>query len=465
MGRVISIARLGLAVLVGAALVGQLRAQEGQLSLAAFKQRASKLATVVGTVVHGPEGSGGKAEPDAAPLSIRPPSTEAPLEGDRFGTYLPEMRKFVVDLRRPASVDDALFAMTYSKLVQGFGEPATPWFARGIAHALVASAGGLALSKIEGRTEEVTPEEILEGSGRPAVTLAPGEARLARCLMGELKIGIAEAWKVNVDEQPSLTEDLIAAWNRSLGISRISPILAYPRSVGAGKYVVLGDALLDAGLKAQASELRRIVGLGAHGVEIPMEVELNGSTGGRARRLIETALLARTSGLSVVLAPRFTPPLAPAMTAGPEAVEAYGQRRAEAVETLSWLAEFAKADGLVLFNDAELGDPENVEVSPEVQAARRSLRRQSLVGSRPFVGDRLAFASTESRLQSARSEGSSHGFSGALAVINLKVGLVDELPSLGFARVGTWDLTEDTEGLRGRSDEALRKIFQPPKGQ
>ena len=434
--------------------------------MVAVQKRASKLAKVAASVAG--------VDPRDQTLVIRSISGvgEMPQDADqgRLGWYAPKTHELIIQVELKASVDDGLLAMVETELRRGLGEPAAPWFARGVAFALIGSAGGVKLADIESRTEEVTPREVIDGASRPGTTLAPAEARFARCLMVELGAGVADAWKVVVPGDPELDARLDVAWARSLETSGISPLLEYPRSVRKGTYVVLDGPVMGLAPEALGEELTRIAALGASGVELPVVVRMPKDATPQARSVIEggvaplvdAALVARGLGLSVVLAPRFTPHLSADLGPDPAAVEAYGQRRARAVESLSWMAEFAQADGIVLFDGTELCQPTESKLAPGLRTARRSLRRRSLVGSRPFAGDRLAFAETDAGLQGAREEDFSAEFRGALAVINLKVGLQNEVAPIGLRRVGPWSLAgqADSANLRGLSDEALGERFR-----
>ncbi len=400
---------------------------------------------------------------------------------DRLGWYAPKGHELVIQLDVPASVDHGLLAMVEAELQRGLGAPAAPWFSRGVASALLGSAGGLKLTQIESRTQEVTPSDVFDGLGRPSMTLAPAEARLARCLMVELGASVADAWGQVQPGASAPDERIEAAWQNSLEISGISPQLVYPRSVRSGKYVALGAPLVGLGTKELEVELRRISSLGACGIEIPVAMNLptdatdaqgrqGASIMGGAAPLVSTALFARGLGLSVVLNLRFTTAPSAAEWEDPEAVKAYGLRRGIAVEALSWIAEFAQVDGIVLFGRADLCAPAEVDITPELRAARRSMRRESLVSSRPFAGDRLAFVRDEEEAlwNSAQGEDFSAEFHGALAVINLKVGLGGEIPRLGYERAGLWSLPgayESAGNLRDLADEALKARLAPDSGQ
>ena len=451
-------------------LVSPTVARRGALAapdlLPAVKKRASKLAKVAASVAG--------VEPRESTLGIRvvTGAEELPVGADprHLGWYAAEEHELVVQIDVKASVDQALFALVEAELRRGLGEPGAPWFARGVAYALIGSAGGLKLTEIEARTEEVTPLEVFNGAGRPAMTLAPAEARLARCLMVELGVGISDAWKVEAPGAAATAARLDAAWANSLEVSGISPLLEYPRSIQSGTYVAFGTQVAALAPEAWRSELTRIASLGARGVELPVVVNLPGAGAvgageeppismieGGAGPIVRAALFAREHGLSVVLAPRFMPLLTPEEQSSPAAVEAHGQRRQIAVEALSWLAEFALADGLVLFEGEELLQPAESDLGADLRAARTLLRRRSLVSSRPFAGDRLAWAPSDAGLMSARSEDFSADFRGALAVINLKVGLQGDDSRLGLTRVGPWR-AEDATGDGGESPGSLRSL-------
>ena len=439
-------------LLLGFAVIAAAEAE----TLDDVKARAEKLARVAATIAG--------VEPRDQFLVVRtvPEAMPRPkgIDSDQLGWYMADGHELAIRPDIPASIDDALMGLVQTELRRGLGEPAAPWFSRGVAYALLGSARGLDLTQVESRTEAVTPAEVVDGLGRPRTTLAPAEARLARCIIVELGGSLPEAWGRAPVKMGALEDRFIAAWDQSLQASGVSPQLAYPRSVRRGKYVALDASLSGSGTKpfenGLKKELRRVAELGVSGVEIPVEVRLPTESGGPLGRegasvvggsapLIRTALFARELGLSVVLAPRFKPALEAAERVDPSALEAYGLRRASAVETLSWVAEFALVDGLVLFDKDELCVSMGEGLEPDLRAARRAMRRRSLVGSRPFAGDRLAFAADEADLIAAQTEDFSSVFRGPLAVINLKVGVRNEIPGLGFQRVGSSDLPDVTE--------------------
>lgn len=412
--------------------------------------RADRLLKVVASI------TGETAAPEPVKVRVRPLRSAFPPAGPRLGWFDPDARELNVLGGVDASIDEALFSMVQAELRQALGVPASSWFERGIIHGLLGSCDGFGLNEIESRTEAVTPRSVLGPSWRRArISMAPAETRLARSLLVATEQGVRAAWQIPVTVESDLLSELEDAWDKSFERSPIEPRLGYPRSVEEGVYVSMELASLPH-LEFQ-KELERIQRLGFAGIRLGVSVPVDASS--RASdpvtmegdsALLVAARLAASMGLSVVLAPRFL-----------EAPSDDPVIRARAVEGLSWLAEQGRVDGVVLFEPGELRLPESRELDAAERASRRDFRRRVLTCTRPFVGDRLAFAETEEALSSAQSEDFRKELRGALAVVRLKVGLGSELESPRLRFAGSWGpdpADPSSDGLRDLSDERLQEI-------
>lgn len=413
----------------------------------------------------------GEIEPPASPVTVRFVDSIESRARDgavqRLGWYDGAANQLVVlvanapkepqdelQLERivEASVDDALFAYAEAQLLRALGPPASPWFARGTACILTGRCGGFSLTEIESRTGDVTPAEVLRAvHPRTRLTAAPAETRLARSLLVELENDVSAAWSLRVEDDPELIKRLEASWTKSFERSPIEPRLAVPRSLNQGAIVEVETSAELFGTAALDADLERIAGLGFAGVQFDIHVPVPAPLSPAERRelalelsgwghavtlegdgaVVVTALKARALGLSVVLAPHFVTSASGSLGrkqihGSAERIQTYGDRRALAMEGVAWLAEQASADALILFDPEDLprADPNAWPPHPpELVAAYDSTRRQSLVYSRPFAGDRLAFIRSRGGLKRALEADMTAGFGGPLAVVRLKLGL------------------------------------------
>jgi hypothetical protein len=406
--------------------------------------RAARLRGVVASVakVQRAEGAG------QAPVRVRADGDGAPADGppSRLGWFDAQSRQLVVEPGFPASVDDALFGMVNAELRAALGEPAEPWFARGLTYVLTGSCAGFTLAEIESRTQPVSLDEVLEESpARSRIALAPAEARMARSLLVASGLDVVGAWKQAVRGNAELKASLRSSWEASLGRSTVDAALAYPRSVRGGVYVKV-EALTAPALER---DFARLASLGFAGVEFSFTVNLEQAVQEVATKHVAASRLASEAGLSVIWSPRWELEEDP--------LETLAVRRAHAVEGLSWIAEQGRVDGVVLFDSSDLRQPEGRVLAPESRITRR-LRRLSLESSRPFAGDRLAFANDAPTAASARDEDFSAEFVGALAVIQLKVGILDRMDRPAVRRAGAWGAAAVPPGLSSLSDDELRAI-------
>ncbi len=472
--------------IVAAPLCGLLAAGSGALSSApeaprapgavlqveartSLEKRVERLGRVLASLT--------KAEP-GAPVSISvqrwPESPSGILldEPGRLGSFDPASRTLIVQDQVAGSADDALFAYVEFELNAALGTPGADWLARGIAYGIVGSCGGFTLTEIESRSRLVEPPEILGGAiGRTRLAAAPSETRLARCLLTECGGDLATAWSMGTDGSEDLHARLRTRWEASLERLPADARLAYPRSLAEGAYIewVVPEGPRDG--EALAAALQRIASAGFAGVMIQIPVHVAAAddeaaspavTAGADAVRVADALAAHRLGLSVLWAPQFSAPAADAAGATAAGIEAYGRRRGRAVEGLSWLAEQAQVDGLVLFASDELAQPPSASLSPELRAARRSLRRQSLVDSRPFAGDRLAFASDAATWSSASAEDLTADFRGPLAVIRLKLGQGHGAQAPRIKISGRWTVAavDDPNDLSRLDDAALTALAE-----
>ncbi|QDV06277.1 hypothetical protein Poly30_17850 [Planctomycetes bacterium Poly30] len=373
----------------------------------------------------------------------------------RAGWYDAAVHALVVKAGVPASEDDALFAFAEAELLSAFGPPGTPWLARGLVHELVRSSGGFTLEEIESRSGAVTFDEIVgPGRGRNRMVLAPAEARLARCLCEELGMGVAEAWGLAVAGNVDLDRSLRERWKASLQrfpIERRSPSMRLTKS---GARVEVKATASELASPDFLRELDRIAALGFRGIalEVHVPVAPPGATerrhaldglGGWGRDVtiqgdglvLACALEARSRGLDVTLAPRFVTSASGGagrqqIHGSSERLLLYGERRALAMEGMAWLAEQAEATGLVVLDSEDMPwiYPDAASVpDPEALAALENTRRQALVYSAPFAGERFVFTPAprvrDLALENLASPALRGLLQGPLAHVKLRVGL------------------------------------------
>lgn len=459
----LSVSVLGPALSTPSVPLGLTHRPTVQVGPASLAERAQRFTRVLASVTS--KGTDAPAAPSARSRSDWPFSSGA-VPGQCAGRYDSQARALVVHGLLPASADDALCAYVEFELRAAFGEPAAPWFSRGITYVLVGRCGGFSLAEIESRSRAGAPEEVqglLLPRGR--VAAAPAEARLARALLVEMGGDFKAAWSAAPGQDAGLNARVRQRWATSLVQAPADPRLSYPRSIAEGRIVQMSFNADDAGMVIARRALGRISDLGFAGVHFEVHVSVppvgalapgKSWTAEGDAAWIALARAAHQLGLSVVWELKFEPG---APSADPAAVADYGMRRGSAVEGLAWMAEQGSVDGLVLFQSSELLQPAAQGLAPALQAARRELRRQCLVDSRPFAGDRLAFADDEATLASASGEDFSEEFKGPLAVIQLKLGLGRNAAALNISFVGSWgDQSSDKSGLSRLSDDELRAV-------
>ncbi|MFT7075191.1 MAG: hypothetical protein ACJA0P_001191 [Planctomycetota bacterium] len=393
----------------------------------------------------------------AGSLHVHEASSLASRERDgavqRAGWYDGVHHRLVMLRGVPAGQDDALFAFAEAEFLRVLGAPGTEWFSRGMAHNLIGSCGGMALGELEKRAGAVTPDEVFgPGRGRTRLTLAPAEARLARAMVAEYGGSVTEAWGVQVERDAGLRERLRERWMARLVQASTEPDsmeswATVPRVLPPGAHVELAVRMGSLAQESVRSELERVARLGFAGVSLRLHVPVAPATALERRyqatgwqawgshvsmegdgAVLATAAIAKELGLSVTLAPRFLTGESAGLGrrqihGGAEQLRRYGDRRALAMEGAAWLAEQAGADALVALDGPDLPlPPSDPVLPPEVVAARANLRRQTLVYSSPFAGERIVFAGDQGlALVALQSLGA--GFSeGALGHVHLRVG-------------------------------------------
>ncbi len=396
-----------------------------------LRKRAERVATAVRGLGPDRSNESGVSLPDVFEASgVAARARDGAVQ--RSGWYDVAEHRLVVLKGVPGSADDALFAWTQAELRQALGPCVTPWFGRGIAYAFTGRAAGWSLVEIEARAGEVTLDEVLDPmQGRTWVTLAPAQARLARCVLTEFESKVAAAWAVDLAADADLMARVRANWIESQTQSPVGQPTRAARPMGAGVIVEWSaSAGVYSGTTAR-SELKRIADAGFYGVQFEVHVPV--APAGLAERnerplgqqgwgrnvttegdgaLLACAAAARAVGLEVVLAPRFITSASSShgrlqIHGSPERVRLYGDRRALAMEGVAWLGEQMGAAAIVMLDPGDLpraeGDTDRF-YTPEFMAAQASTRRQSMVYSEPFTGERIAFVRGLGTVQSALAD-------------------------------------------------------------